>query len=165
MRKIPTILVIAGMLTLALTMPALAARPTTVTGAAESDSVFMGHRTTAISARALPPGGAAGFVRVDRSDGVIIVQVRDLTVEDEYAYLMGRVVCDTIAPEVVGSWAYLAVYDGSAVGDVELVSHLWIADTYPGYEEILALFDGHYLFPEYPWFFMAVTSGNYRLLP
>jgi len=166
MRKVLAVLIIAGILVLALTMPALAARPAMVIGSAGSYSEYQGSRITTIAAWALPRGGATGLVRVDRTGDaagwVTAVHVRDLAVEGDYAYLMGVVTRDTRRPELVGSWAYLVVYDGSTVGGVDVVSHFWIL----GEAEIRVLFEAHSLLEELgAIFWMPVTSGGYRLLP
>jgi hypothetical protein len=91
------------------------------------------------------------------------MDVRDLAVEDHHAYVMGVIVRETLRPELVGQWAYLVVYDGSTVGDVDVVSAFWILSE----TEIRALFNKHWLFEEEDpdVNLMPVISGGYRLLP
>ena len=66
---------------------------------------------------------------------VTAFEVSDLRIEGDWAYLMGVITSDTRVPKNVGQWAYLVVHDAPAVGDVDMVSHMWAADTPVGKKE------------------------------
>lgn len=164
MRKILVVLITAVVLVLALTVPALAARPASAVGTAQGIDLKGDTRTTMISAHELPGGGAAGVVRVVRTIGgnpeTIRIEVRDLAVDDGWAYIIGVVRSDTfVGPvSIVGLWAYLAVYDGSAVGDVDLTNYIdvdteaWVRAEFEARER-------------WDFFQMPVIKGDYRMWP
>jgi hypothetical protein len=160
MRKILIVLVIAGLVVLAVTVPALAARPASAVGNAQGYDIAGNLRTTMVSAHALPGGGATGVVRVVKSSNTILIDVRDLVVEDNWAYIIGVVQSDTLpgSGNAVGLWVYLAVYDGSAVGDVDLVTYL-DADTEAWVRADLAART------HFEPFQVPVTKGDYKLWP
>jgi hypothetical protein len=172
------VLAVALVLVLGVAGSALAGKganpPASVMGSAESYFEAMGqYRTTKVWAKALPRGGVVGLVRMVRevpdypeANTTIYMDVRDLAVEDGWAYIMGVIYEDTNFPETEGRWAYLAVYDGSAVGEPDQVSTMW-ADDYPGdptagEAQIRAMFDAR---DTWTVTLMDLIAGGYRVQP
>jgi hypothetical protein len=115
-------------------------------------------RMTSIQARMLPGGGATGAVRVIKREAtgtqVLAAEVRDLAIEDGWAYFV-------LYDSVTACYWYLVAYDGSSFGGVDEVSYLWIPDSGPpGEEEIRALFDARWRQMDEAW--MPVLRGGFK---